>query len=316
MKACSRTIRLRFKIWLFCACATFSAFQPVAVAADPVVGITAVSSKATKDYSRTRLADGSYQSELYAFGEGGYWGSQLSDVSIDKLKFLDIARVIAPPLAAKNYLPSKDPNKTTLLIMVYWGTTTVPPPVEDDPLYQNYQQAISQSGILLSQRSGEPQAVQDILTDEANSVLTAGLRQLSVANHDRDVLDFKNASMLGYDADGLIGTEFGKNVEHTALGTTYKDEVSEIEDNRYFVVLMAYDFQLLWKKRQHKLLWETRFSINERHNHFDAALPAMAAAASKYFGENTKGLVRKEVREGQVNIGEVKSLGEVSPPGK
>lgn len=233
---------------------------------------------------------------------------------MDKLKFQDIAKVIASPLANRNYLPSKDPNKTTLLIMVYWGTTTVPPPVENDPLYNSYQQTISEYNILLSEANNLPPGPKGTLLDEANSVLTGGLRQLSIANHQRDLVDFKNAAMLGYDADGLIGTEYGKNMEHTALGTTYKDELGEIEDNRYFVVLMAYDFQLLWTKKQHKLLWETRFNINEKHNHFDSALPVMAADASKFFGENSRGLVRKEIRQGQVDIGEVKSLGEVSPP--
>jgi len=38
------------------------------------------------------------------------------------------------------------------------------------------------------------------------------------------------------------------------------------------VVLMAYDFQLLWKEKKHKLLWETRFSIRQRHNDFDRQL--------------------------------------------
>ena len=175
---------------------------------------------------------------------------------------------------------------------------------------------MAEYNILLSQANNQPPKVKEALMDEANGVLTAGLRQLSVANHERDLLDFKNASMLGYDADGLIGTDYGKNIEHTALGGTYKDEVGEIENNRYFVVLMAYDFQLLWTKKQHKLLWETRFSINEGHNQFDVALPVMAADASKYFGGNTKGMVRKEIRQGQVEIGEVKSLGEVIPPEK
>ncbi len=175
---------------------------------------------------------------------------------------------------------------------------------------------MSEYNALLSEANNLPSGPKGTLLDEANSVLTAGLRQLSIANHQRDLVDFKNASMLGYDSDGLIGTEYGKNIEHTALGGTYKDEVGEIESNRYFVVLMAYDFQLLWKKKQHKLLWETRFSINEGHNQFDVALPVMAADASKYFGENTKGMVRKEIRQGQVDIGEVKSLGEVVPPEK
>jgi len=114
----------------------------------------------------------------------------------------------------------------------------------------------------------------------------------------------------------LIGTDEGNYKKHTALGIDQRDEVSEIEQNRYFVVLMAYDFQILWKEKKHKLLWETRFSINELHNSFDKALPVMARFASQYFGEPTNGLVRTRVPEGQVDIGEVESLGEVKAPAK
>jgi hypothetical protein len=117
--------------------------------------------------------------------------------------------------------------------------------------------------------------------------------------------------MLGYDAVGLIGTDYGRYISHTALGLGQRDEVAEIEENRYFVVLMAYDFQLMWKQRKHKLLWETRFSIREKDHQFDRDLPAMARYASKYFGQDSHGLVRKEVPLGRVEIGDVKSLGEV-----
>jgi len=59
-----------------------------------------------------------------------------------------------------------------------------------------------------------------------------------------------------------------------------EDLVDDIEHNRYFVVLMAYDFQVLWKQRKHKLLWETRFSIREQGNDFEKVLPAISRYAS------------------------------------
>jgi hypothetical protein len=123
-------------------------------------------------------------------------------------------------------------------------------------------------------------------------------------NHIRDRLDFKNAAMLGYDMSGLIGTERGNYLAHTALRNERDDEVQEIEDNRYFIVLMAYDFQLMWKQKKHKLLWEARFSINEKHNRFDKALPAMAQYAARYFGQPSNGLVRQRLLNENVEIGE------------
>jgi hypothetical protein len=277
--------------------------KPSAHAADSINGITAVAARVTKDYVRTKLPDGTFQPEAYAFGEGGNWGGEIKDATIDNLKFIDVARVIATPLAGQKYIPARDPNKTKLLIMVYWGTTAVPPPYAEDTMYQNFQHDIEEYRTLLAEGA----------LDEAESVYHAGLVQLNMANGIRDRLDFKNAGMLGYDFEGkgLIGTDYGVHIGHTALGIDQRDQVAEIEENRYFVVLMAYDFQLMWKKKQHKLLWETRFSINERHNAFDKALPMMAQYASRYFGQPTDGILRTRVQDGHVDIGELKSLGVV-----
>ncbi len=82
------------------------------------------------------------------------------------------------------------------------------------------------------------------------------------------------------------------------------DLYAEIRENRYFVVLMAYDFQVLWKQRRHKLLWETRFSISAHRNQFDKALPVMAQYASRYFGQASDGLLRMRVPEGNVEVHE------------
>jgi hypothetical protein len=74
---------------------------------------------------------------------------------------------------------------------------------------------------------------------------------------------------------------------------------------------MAYDFQLLWKEKKHRLLWETRFSLRQHFHEFDKELPSMALYASRYFGEDTGGLIHEPVPKGNVEIGSVKSLGEV-----
>jgi hypothetical protein len=279
-----------------------------AAAQDTVNGVTAVFARAAKDYVRPKLPDGSFQPEGYAFGNGGNWGGEIKDKTIDDLKFIDVARVIADPLASQKYIPGRDPEKTKLLIMVYWGTTAVPMPYDEDPLYLNYKQDLDEYKLLMSEG----------LVDEANAVLSSGLTQLSVANQIRDRIDFKNAGMLGYDSDnsGLIGTDYGAHIGATARGLEKSDQVAEIEGHRYFVVLMAYDFQLMWKQKKHKLLWETRFSIDERRNAFDKALPFMARYASNYFGQATHGILRKEVQDGRVEIGDVKWLGTVDEPKK
>ncbi len=116
----------------------------------------------------------------------------------------------------------------------------------------------------------------------------------------------RNAMLLGY-ADDLrasIGTD------GTALGVKRQDLFRDIALNRYFIVLMAYDFQLL-KRNKHKLVWETRFSLRETGHDFGKEFPLMAKQASQYFGQNSHGIVRSLVPEGRVDIGDVKSIGTV-----
>lgn len=290
--------------------------------------ITAVSAKASSDYVRTRLADGSYLPESYSFGKGGHYGGQMEDSTIDPLSFLDVARVIARPLAEQNYLPAREPSTTRLLIMVYWGLTFVPEAISGSAAYNNFsdiQNRIAQvQGLAKAMaaaaatgkggyHSPNPNAG---LRDDQIAAASNAETQLSMVNEQRDQTDFATAKLLGYDYDDAVGTEFGNYIRGTSLHARRDDLISELEDNRYFVVLMAYDFQLLWRQKKHKLLWETRFSMAQRHHAFDRDLPSMALFASRYFGQDTHGLVRKPIPIGDVKIGSMKSLGEIAEPQK
>jgi hypothetical protein len=223
--------------------------------------ITAVSSRASEDYVRARQADGSFQIETYAFGRGGNYGSPDRDPALEEKSFDDVARIVSGPLQSQNYLPSRDPNKTKFLIMVYWGTSTGP---SNNP------------GLFLSKTLIDMQLT-------------------------------RNAMLLGYAED--LRTTIG--LDRTPLGWRRKDLFGDLRSNRYFVILMAYDFQLMWKDKKHKLIWETRFSLPETGHDFGRELPMMAKYASRYFGRDSHGLVRELVPEGRVEIGDVQSLGSV-----
>jgi hypothetical protein len=125
----------------------------------------------------------------------------------------------------------------------------------------------------------------------------------------RDQNAMKNAMLLGYDSE--LNALAGAEQAPTAMKVRRDDLIAEVEEDRYFIVLMAYDFDALWKHKKHKLLWVSRFSVRSRGTNFNEVLPAMVDQASEYFGQNTQGLLRKALPEGRVEIGEVKSLGTV-----
>jgi hypothetical protein len=133
---------------------------------------------------------------------------------------------------------------------------------------------------------------------------------IRLENEARDRENSRKAGILGYDTD-LRKTA---GLELTPMRYRRELLVDELEDNRYFVVLMAYDFQLLWKQKKRKLVWESRFSIRERDNLFDEQLESMTRAASRFFGQNTDGLKRHDIPRGRVEMEEIKVLG--VEPGK
>jgi hypothetical protein len=271
--------------------------------------VEAISSKTAKDYVRKKLPDGSFQPETYAFGKGDNWAGARVDETIDKLDFMDVARVLTVPLAEKRYVPTQDPKTTNELIMVYWGTTRAPEHASDSNSYQLLVMANDQQqrAIQDAREATSKQAAAEILA-EADNVLLAAQIGVQAENQRREDTDMRNATLLGYDS-WWIATNSAMG--GTPLGRRKVDMETELEEDRYFVVLTAFDYQMLVKQKKQKFLWEVRFSIREHRNQFDKRLPAMTALASNYFGRDSSGLQHVTVPEGRVEIGPVKSLGVV-----
>jgi hypothetical protein len=275
---------------------------PAAAGFGDDAGVVAVYSSVSPAYTRAILPGGAFKPETYAFGEGGSWGGSLNDFTIDKLRFLDIAHVISPTLAGQYYLPAKDPHQTDLLIMVYWGTTSGTMDRSSSPEYQIGQQMISEA--LMMPHSS-------MMNASYISSLSQADTMIAMANWMRDRQNLENARVLGYLPEMARLEKFRGTVFNAAYRQVVVDDV---EENRYFVVLLAYDFPTLWKHKQRKLLWETRFSLPERRNDFSKALTAMAENASRYFGQDSHGLIRKRLPDTLVTIGEPQVLGYESAP--
>ncbi len=309
--------------------------------------IVAVAAKVAPGYARSTLPDGSFKAENYTFGEGGRWSSALRDLDFEKMHFLDVAQVIAQPLADQKYLPGRDPKKIKLLIMVYWGTTEGTGGATSSLAYQNLTSSNNGLGgaratfdsvptlkgvvgwgtrkvtwgsdwgtVKTSNFGADANLNQDAMAARINEIdaenaFDSAMTATAMADRQRHRDNWQNAQMLGYDAL-LSGTS---NLEFTALHGRHEDLISELEDNRYFVVLMAYDFQELVKNQKHKLLWETRYSIRQRGNDFSEQLEAMSKYASKYFGQDSHGLLRKPLPEGRVTLGKLE-VGAVVPDKK
>jgi len=262
---------------LFLSCGLAHLSRPNAGAEDFV----AISSKVSNGYVRTKLPDGSIEPETYAFKEGGFLSNRMADDTIDKMTFASVTHAITGPLASRDYFPSVDPKAARLLIVVYWGTSRAPAETSGStPIGQRMQQDILSNAAPGTMRGYDP------FKDN-----WAALQARAQAFADKMVIE-EDAMMLGY-------------------GSATDPELKEY---RYFVVLLAYDLQALLRDSKERLLWQTRFSMNEHRNQFDRQLGAMVARASAYFGRDSFGLKRDPVPEGYVEIGEVRSIGAVPDP--
>jgi len=277
--------------------------------------VEAISSKTAKDYVRRKLPDGTYQPESYTFGKGDNLSGARVDETADSVDFMTVARTVAVPLAQKRYLPTQDPKTTNELIMVYWGTTRAPEFATESNSHQLAQQAIEMRQRILQQppnKGNGPDSVANIplkemLAEADNAILVANLG-IQQENQRREDTDMKTATLLGYDSWWVSANAA---MDGTAMGRRKADMRAELEEDRYFVVLTAFDYQKLVKEKKSKFLWEVRFSIREHGNQFDKRLPAMIAIASDYFGRDSQGLHHVDVPEGKVEIGPVESLGVV-----
>jgi hypothetical protein len=282
----------------------------------------AISSRASGDYVRATAADGTPAAETYAFARGGLWKT-VEGGTKDDLDFMDVARTVAVPLASQNYRSSTDPKTTRLLIMVYWGTTRVPDHATNSIATQNLQvatQAVMAANLdahmvhfnpgdscapmEMQQGSQINSAVRTPEQISMENAMTGAMAMASAEDSQRSQLDKENAMMLGYDSWWAETAQF----KDTPQEYRRQDLMGELEARRYFVVLMAYDFQMVWKEKKAKLLWETRFSVREHGDDFAKRLAAMAASAGPYFGKDIGKLIRKPLPEGRVEVGPLRNL--------
>ena len=67
-----------------------------------------------------------------------------------------------------------------------------------------------------------------------------------------------------------------------------------LNEERYFLVVIAFDNQKFIKTQEKEILWVTRFSMRAKGSSFKQAFPELTATASDYFGKHVKGLSRKK----------------------
>jgi len=291
--------------------------SPAALARDDSL-VTAVFSSVSNGYTRTKTPDGSFKRETYAISNGGYATGLTRDHSIDEVKFPVSAGLVAQHLARQNYFLAQDAKSADLLLVITWGTTV---PFNDNVNRMAQDTALAamnsvasatanaKAGGATSDRGADgiqsPAAAE---ADAARSVLEGALFQLQMFNDMRSKANEHNANLLGYMKEINSRNDLSR---YAGAGTYYDDLIEDIESERYYVIVTAYDFHAATQEKKRKLLWSTRVSIQMQGNQFDKSLAAMLANASRHFGQDSGHLIRRYQPSTRVDLGELKILGMV-----
>lgn len=283
--------------WLIC-CTAITLVLPRAMRADKSV---ALAGSADPAYVAARSKNGELTPQTYVFMEGKFTPGMTVDPSLDKCRFETLAKNLAVDLAAQSFFPAKTLDSADLLLVIHWGATS--PRRHQAPIDVHDNRAnISTvndgtSGVFLqddvygvvgdSDRTFRTDLEWGLLMRENNAV--------------RDPVALQSdASILGVSDDLRAEND-------RPFSTTHGEMVrAMLDEERYFVVVMAFDAKVLRETKKLRRLWISKLSIRSPGVNFGTALERMGQVGARYFGTAVQGLKveRARVREGQVKIGE------------
>ncbi|MCB1124276.1 MAG: hypothetical protein KJT03_22180, partial [Verrucomicrobiae bacterium] len=255
---------------------------------------------ASEDYVKERALDKSKKIQTYQFMKGRYFAGLSKNPGMEKITFNDIVQDMAKSLVKQNYYPNPVLGEGDLLIVVHYGVTDFEESLEDLMGWTSledmgYNDTIANAG-------GGGTALDGATLDAINN-FSFNLNSAGAVNSANDQSQYFKAQLLGMESafsDRLpIQEEY--DLKHM------------LQEERYFVVLMAYDYPSV-KSGQPKLLWSTRYSIRAVGQSFADAIQDMNLVAGDYYGKNLKGLTKKRVTDdSRVEMGEIEVIDSEEP---
>ena len=241
-----------------------------------------IDSEASTTYNEVKENDGGAKYETYVFIKGNFYVGDFDDKSLRTASFEEVAATLAENMKQRNFYPSSSPSEGDLLIVVHYGTTSVEPDLEElfmldstDPYAQGE-----------SDDTGYSEVYSDDFVDLAD------LNDLDANNTAQHRQTMRNNSL------GIT-----KALNRRNITTTEEFDLRvEMQDERYFIILMAYDYEKLRSENERELLWTTRFSVPSIGTNFEDAYPALARAASSYYGTSLEKYAKTNTHFGTGNV--------------
>ncbi len=113
----------------------------------------------------------------------------------------------------------------------------------------------------------------------------------------------------------MLGLIAGKNMDSIAdFGMKTEQIMSSIGDDRYFVMLSAYDFNAYVTKHKRTVLWVAKVSVPSQGQNMTAVMPTLIKQGAPLFGRETMGPKQMDVPSVPVGHVEIGTATEVPPP--
>lgn len=258
--------------------------------------------------------------QTYVFARGQYFNAIPMDSVLERTDFFTIAKTLAADMRGRGLEPAKAIANADLVLVVHWGVTLENP----NPaafLLQDFDVIREASNVLNDayRAAEDPAKLNDPNARILEGTVEAQIdlrRESAVTNlmGERDARGgHTNAELLGFQSNLVDGEKLPFS---NAMGDAVRSMVNE---ERYFVIVIAYDARALREGRKRRL-WTTRASIRAAGINFAGALDRLSATAAAYHGSPQTELLlensrhRPRVRDGKVEVGEIKVIGDSGPP--
>ncbi len=234
----------------------------------------AVRAVATEEYliKRTESSD---PVQTYQFTKGRYFKPRSANKGMAEFTFDEIVFDIAQRLVEQDFYPNPTLGEGDLLIVVHYGITQVGESLQE----------------LMAWTSMDDMGLNDTAGSSVASLANAA-NQLEFIMNAVDVVNQSN-DRGSQSTAGLLG------MEEAYEGHPYLDLARETElksmlgEERYFVILMAYDYPRIMDHGKWELQWSTRYSARAAGKRFDEAVKDMNVVAGGFFGKHLDRLASK-----------------------
>ncbi len=276
----------------------------------------AVKATAEDDYVAERYDDqGNRKIQKYVFLEGTFQEGAIRDRSLENAEIQEIARTLAPFLARKDFLPTQQMQDADIVIAIHWGTTISLRHNRDyvsELMYQARDRQLADQEFYNAAYKDEEgndiipgDFAQELLQQAAAERAAApdyDWARLASTRSERDFENRPTATLLGF------GDVLNRDSKRAFIGEDARTVKAMLDEERYYIVLAAYDLKQRDDRGTPQRLWVARLSTRSAGTNFQEAVEKLGEVGSNFFGENHPELVIERAPEkkqnAQVEVGE------------